>query len=70
MKTAVEIVTSTDVNIAEDTSEREVIEKAAYEFHKGLAEQIVAACVHAAEKPDAGQPHLVAVYFRMDYCFV
>ena len=50
VKTAVEIVTSTDVNIAEDTSEREVIEKAAYEFHKGLAEQIVAACVHAAEK--------------------
>ena len=27
VKTAVEIVTSTDVNIAEDTSEREVIEK-------------------------------------------
>ena len=50
VKTAVEIVTSTDVNIAEDTSEREVIEKAAYEFHKGLAEQIVTACIHAKEK--------------------
>ena len=41
---------STDVNIAEDTSEREVIEKAAYGFHKGLAEQIVTACIHAKEK--------------------
>ena len=50
VKTAVEIVTSTDVNIAEDTSEREVIEKAAYGFHKGLAEQIVTACIHAKEK--------------------
>lgn len=56
--------------VAEDTFDQDLIEKAAYEFHKGLAEQIVAACVHAAEKPDAGQQRLVAVYFRMDYCFV
>ena len=36
--------------MAEDTFDQDLIEKAAYEFHKGLAEQIVTACIHAKEK--------------------
>ena len=36
--------------VAEDTFDQDLIEKAAYEFHKGLAEQIITACIHAKEK--------------------
>ena len=51
VRAAVEVVSNIGENaVAEDTFDQDLIEKAAYEFHKGLAEQIVAACVHAAEK--------------------
>lgn len=70
MKTAVEIVTSTDVNIAEDTSEREVIEKRHMNSTKDSQSRLLQRVSMLQRKPDAGQPHLVAVYFRMDYCFV
>ena len=51
VRAAVEVVSNIGENaVAEDTFDQDLIEKAAYEFHKGLAEQIVASCVHAAEK--------------------
>ena len=51
VRAVVEVVSNIGENaVAEDTFDQDLIEKAAYEFHKGLAEQIVAACVHAAEK--------------------
>ena len=51
VRAAVEVVSNIGENaVAEDTFDQDSIEKAAYEFHKGLAEQIVTACVHAKEK--------------------
>ena len=51
VRAAVEVVSNIGENaVAEDTFDQDLIEKAAYEFHKGLAEQIVTACIHAAEK--------------------
>ena len=51
MRAAVEVVSNIGENaVAEDTFDQDLIEKAAYEFHKGLAEQIVTACIHAKEK--------------------
>jgi len=51
VRAAVEVVSNIGENaVAEDTFDQDLIEKAAYEFHKGLAEQIVTACVHAKEK--------------------
>ena len=51
VRAAVEVVSNIGENaVAEDTFDQDLIEKAAYEFHKGLAEQIVTACIHAKEK--------------------
>ena len=51
VRAAVEAVSNIAENaVAEDTFNQDLIEKAAYEFHKGLAEQIIKACVRAAEK--------------------
>ena len=51
VRAAVEVVSNIGENaVAEDTFDQDLIEKAAYEFHKGLAEQIITACVHVAEK--------------------
>lgn len=51
VRAAVEVVSNIGENaVAEDTFDQDLIEKAAYEFHKGLAEQIITACIHAKEK--------------------
>ena len=51
VRAAVEVVSNIGENaVAEDTFDQDLIEKAAYEFHKELAEQIVTACIHAKEK--------------------
>ena len=51
VRAAVEVVSNIGENaVAEDTFDQNLIEKAAYEFHKGLAEQIITACIHAKEK--------------------
>ena len=51
VRAAVEAVSNiAETAVTEDTFDQDLIEKAAYEFHKGLAEQIITACVHAAEK--------------------
>lgn len=51
VRAVVEVVSNIGENaVVEDTFDQDLIEKAAYEFHKGLAEQIVTACIHAKGK--------------------
>ena len=67
VRAAVEVVSNIGENaVAEDTFDQDLIEKAAYEFHKGLSQHVSM----LKRKPDVRQQRLVAVYFRMDYCFV